>query len=137
VSVDNTDNTIYGLELIALTATYLINTKKMKQQVAQGTCTPAYDCLRTLGQKFIQDMVDMGLDVETIGRALERYLASVSESLPAQQHTQQHTQQHIKITKQLQQCVRSKKYSISMINHQPLYQPLYQILTVQKYKRRI
>jgi hypothetical protein len=90
-----------------------------------------------LGQKFIQDMVDMGLDVETIGRALERYLASVSESLPAQQHTQQHTQQHIKITKQLQQCVRSKKYSISMINHQPLYQPLYQILTVQKYKRRI
>jgi hypothetical protein len=82
-----------------------------------------------LGQKFIQDMVDMGLDVETIGRALERYLASVSESLPAQQH--------IKITKQLQQCVRSKKYSISMINHQPLYQPLYQILTVQKYKRRI
>jgi hypothetical protein len=72
----------------------------MKQQVAQGTCTPAYDCLRTLGQKFIQDMVDIGLDVETIGRALERYLASVSESLPAQQH--------IKITKQLQQCVRSK-----------------------------
>jgi hypothetical protein len=104
VSIDDTSG---GLELIALTATYVSDTKKMKQQVIQGECKPAFDCVQTLGQQLVEDIV--GLDKDIVDKALELYLKSVSEILSAQQQT--------KLTTQLQQFVESKQ--IVKINDKP------------------
>lgn len=97
----NIDDTSRGVELIALTASYLLDTKTMKQQVTQGECEPAFDCFQTLGQELVGDMVDIGLNKNIVDKALERYLQSVSEILSASQQTE--------LTNQLQQFVESKQ----------------------------
>ena len=105
----NTDDTSVGVELLALTATYLLDTKAMKQQVTLGECEPAFDCFQTLGQELVEDMVDIGLEKNIVDKALERYLKSVSEILSAPQQTE--------LTTQLQQFVESKQ--IVKINDKP------------------
>jgi hypothetical protein len=84
-----------GMELITLTAKYLVNTKAMKQRVAQKECEPIYDCFQTLGDELIQDVVDIGLDTDTIDDVLREYIGSVSESLSTSQQTEltRHLQQ--------------------------------------------
>jgi hypothetical protein len=77
-----------GMELITLTAKYLVNTKAMKQRVAQKECEPIYDCFQTLGDELIQDVVDIGLDTDTIDDVLREYIGSVSESLSTSQQTE-------------------------------------------------
>lgn len=99
------DDNMGGEKLIALTAKYLLNTKAMKQQVAQRACEPAYDCFQTLGEKLIQDIVDIGLDRDTIDDALQGYLSSVSESLSPLQQTE--------LTHHLQQFVDEQNTSIN------------------------
>ena len=77
-----------GMNLIALTAKYLVSTKAMKQQVAQKECEPTYDCFQTLGDELIQDVVDIGLDTDTLDDILNGYIGSVSESLSTSQQTE-------------------------------------------------
>ncbi|WP_339720212.1 RDD family protein [uncultured Paraglaciecola sp.] len=99
----SSENAVEGIELIALTAKYLIDTKDVKQQIAQGDCAPAYDCLQRLGEDLMQDMSNTGLEKETIDGILEGYLEAVSDSLSAQQQTQ--------LTSHLQQFVVTKQAS--------------------------
>jgi hypothetical protein len=99
----NSDNTVGGIELVALTAKYLLETKGMKQQIAQEKCMPALDCLQTLGEELVQNVTDVGLDRDTIDDVLEGYLGSVSESLSPLQHTE--------LTNQLQQFVETQQIS--------------------------
>ena len=105
----NIDDTSRGVELLALTAIYLLDTKAMKQQVTQGECEPAFDCFQTLGQQLVEDIVDIGVDRDIVDKALKRYLQSVSEILSAPQQTE--------LTNQLQQFVESKQ--IVKINDKP------------------
>jgi len=79
---------VMGMKLIALTAKYLVNTKAMKQRVAQKECEPIYDCFQTLGDELIQDVIDIGLDTDTIDDILKGYIGSVSESLSTSQQTE-------------------------------------------------
>jgi hypothetical protein len=76
------------MKLIALTAKYLVNTKAMKQRVAQKECEPIYDCFQTLGDELKQDVIDIGLDTDTIDDILKGYIGSVSESLSTSQQTE-------------------------------------------------
>jgi hypothetical protein len=99
----NNQNTVGGVELVALTAKYLLTTKSMKQQIAQGKCEPAYDCLKTLGEELLQDVVDIGLDRDITDSAMEGYLGSVSESISAEQQTE--------LASHLQQFVETKYIS--------------------------
>jgi hypothetical protein len=80
--------TVGGEELVALTAKYLLHTDAIKEQVAQGECKPAYDCLKIVGEELVQDAVGMGLDKGATVAALESFLGSVSATLSAQQHTE-------------------------------------------------
>jgi hypothetical protein len=96
-----------GLGLIALTAKYLIDTKTIKQQINQGDCEPAYDCLQTLGEELVQDIVDIGLDRDAIDGILEGYLGAVTENLSPEQHTE--------LTKHIQQFVETKQTSINSL----------------------
>jgi hypothetical protein len=82
------NNDVEGMKLIALTAKYLLNTKAMKQHVAQKECEPIYDCFQTLGDELVQDVVDVGLDTDTINDILKKYISSVSENLSASQQTE-------------------------------------------------
>jgi hypothetical protein len=86
---------VWGIELITLTAKYLVNTKAMKQRVAKKECEPIYDCFQTLGNELILDVVDIGLDTDTIDDILREYIGSVSESLSTSQQTEltRHLQQ--------------------------------------------
>jgi hypothetical protein len=106
----NINDTSREVELLALTAIYLLDTKAMKQQVTLGECGPAFDCFQTLGQELVEDIVDIGLDRNIVDKALERYLKSVSEILSAPQLTE--------LTNQLHQFVESKQ--IVKINDKPL-----------------
>jgi hypothetical protein len=106
------DNPVSGIALMALTAKYLLDTKAMKQQVVQGECEPAYNCLQTLGEELVQDLVNMKLDRDTIDGALEGYLASVSENLNAEQHSE--------LTQQLQQFIETKQISKSNVVQKPI-----------------
>jgi hypothetical protein len=96
-----------GIKLIALTAKYLLNTKAIKQQVAQKECEPIYDCFQTLGDELVQDVVDIGLDTDTINDILKEYIDSVSENLSASQQTEltNHLQQTSKNSLKLKVAV--------------------------------
>lgn len=82
------DSTVGGIEIVALTAKYLLETKGIKQQVEQGECLPAYDCVKDLGEELVQEIVEIGLDKDAVDGALEGFLAAVAESLPPEKHTQ-------------------------------------------------
>lgn len=99
----NSDSHVDGMEVVAITAKYLLDTKTMKQQVTQGECEPAYDCLKTLGEELVQDIVDVGLDRDAIDGVLEGYLGVVTESLSTEQATE--------LTDYLQHLVESKQSS--------------------------
>jgi hypothetical protein len=103
----NSENSVDGITLVALTAKYLLDTKSMKQQIAQGMCEPAYDCLNTLGEELVKSVVEVGLDQDAIDGVLEGYLGSVSESL--------NTEQQAELSKQLQQFVESTHTSNEQI----------------------
>ena len=82
------DANIGGMEVVAITAKYLLETKAMKQDISSGDCEPAYDCLETLGEELIQDISDIGFDKEAIDGVLEGYLSAVSENLNIDQHAE-------------------------------------------------
>jgi hypothetical protein len=79
---------VMGMKLIALTAKYLVNTKAMKQRVAQKECEPIYDCFQILGDELKQDVIDIGLDTDSIDDLLKGYIGSVSERLSTSQQTE-------------------------------------------------
>ena len=110
----NIGSTVGGMELVALTAKYLLDTKDMKQQVAEEMCEPAYDCLKILGEELVQDVVNVGLDRDTIDGVLEGYLGSVSESINEKQLT--------KLTHHLQQFVESKQTSMNSLEQESIEQ---------------
>jgi hypothetical protein len=102
-----TENSVDGITLVALTTKYLLETKLMKQQIAQGLCEPAYDCLNTLGEELVNSFVEIGLDRDAIDVLLEGYLGSVSEYLSTEQQTE--------LTKNLQKHVESSHRSTEKI----------------------
>jgi hypothetical protein len=108
------ENTVGGIELVALTAKYLLTTKAMKQQIAQAECEPAYDCLKNLGEELVQDVVGIGLDKDTIDSALEGYLESVSKSLS--------TEQQAELANHLQQFVVTKQTSKNSLKQESIEQ---------------
>lgn len=79
------DEAVNGMEIVAITAKYLLDTKKMRQQVDDGQCQPAYDCFKRLGEDLVQDIVRLGLDKEAIDGALDGYLSIVFASLDEEQ----------------------------------------------------
>ena len=97
----NTVNTVEGITLVALTAKFLLKTKAIKQQVAQGECEPTYDCFQSLGEELVQDVVAIGLNRDAIEGGLEGYLGSVSKNLTNEQQTE--------LSAHLQQFVDTKK----------------------------
>lgn len=97
----SSDSNVPGIEIVAITAKYLLETKDMKQQIASGDCAPAYDCLEALGEELILDIVDIGFNKDGVEGALEGYLAAVSENLNAEQH--------IELTNHLQHFVETKQ----------------------------
>ena len=99
----NTDNKLDRIELVALTAKYLLETKAMKKQVAKAECEPAYDCLQSLGEELTRDVVDIGLDIDTIDDVLEVFLVSASDNLSEEQQ--------IELKSYLQQFVETKQAS--------------------------
>jgi hypothetical protein len=99
----NINNNVAGIELVTLTAKYLLKTKVMEENIAQGKCEPAYDCLTKLGEKLLKDIVDIGLNKETTLQTLESYIDSVSENLTEEQQTE--------LTDHLQQFVETKQTS--------------------------
>mgnify|MGYP003632408644 CR=1 FL=1 len=90
-----------GIELVALTAKYLLDTKALKQQIQQGECEPAYDCLQDLGENLIQDVVATGLDENAIEEVLNGYVEGVSESIndDEKQQLQDYLKQFVVINK--------------------------------------
>lgn len=107
----NSDNYVAGIEVVALTAKYLIKTKGVKEQVTQGECEPAYDCFRTLGEDLVQDVVEIGFDKEAIDAALEGYLEAVSESINLEQQNQ--------LTIHLQRLVDLQQITQTSIENMP------------------
>ena len=99
----NTDNKLDRIELVALTAKYLLETKAMKKQVAKAECEPAYYCLQSLGEELTRDVVDIGLDIDTIDDVLEVFLVSASDNLSEEQQ--------IELKSYLQQFVETKQAS--------------------------
>ena len=97
----NTVNTVEGITLVALTAKFLLKTKAIKQQVAQGECEPTYDCFQSLGEELVQDVVAIGLNRDAVEGGLEGYLGSVSKNLTNEQQTE--------LSAHLQQFVDTKK----------------------------
>jgi hypothetical protein len=79
-----------GIEIVTLTAKYLIETNGIKQQIKQGECEPAYDCLKSLGENLMQDVVATGLDENAIEGVLEGYVEGVSESINEAEKQQLH-----------------------------------------------
>ncbi|MBL4629907.1 MAG: hypothetical protein JKY14_01650 [Paraglaciecola sp.] len=75
------DNIEGSIELVALTAKYLLETKALKQQIEQGQCEPAYDCLKNLGEKLSTDIVAAGLDKNALEVVLEAYVDGVSDEI--------------------------------------------------------
>jgi hypothetical protein len=70
-----------GIELVALTAKYVLETKAKKEQITLGECKPAYDCLQSLGEALVQDVVATSLDENAIEGIIEGYVKNVSESI--------------------------------------------------------
>ena len=110
----NTDNTVKGITIVALSAKFLLKTKAMKQHVAQGECEPAYDCLQNLGEELVQDVVAIGLDRDAIEGILEGYLGSVSENLTGEQQTE--------LTAHLQQFIETKKTANNSLEQESIEQ---------------
>ncbi|GAC17383.1 RDD family protein [Paraglaciecola arctica] len=79
-SVNNVKG-VDGIGLVALTAKYLLDTKALKQQIQQGECKPAFNCLQDLGENLIQDVIASGLDENAIEGVLDGYVEGVSESI--------------------------------------------------------
>lgn len=98
ISDDISDDSADPIELVALTAKSLFETKSIKQQVSQAVCEPAYECFKKLGEELVQDVLDIGLNRNITDGALEGYLGSLSEQLSAEQlnelskHLQQYTE---------------------------------------------
>jgi hypothetical protein len=106
------NNEVDAMELVALTAKYLLVTKAINHQIAQGECEPAYDCLQNVGKKLIKEVVDIGLNRNATDGALARYLESVSKSLSTQQQTE--------LTQHLQQLVDTQYPSTSREEQTPI-----------------
>ena len=100
-NADANDNSGSGnaIELMALTAKYLIETKELKQQVAQQQCEPAFDCFKTLGEELVADMASLQLNESAKDGALESYLGVIAESLSAKDHNNlsEHLKQNVGI----------------------------------------
>lgn len=88
------ENVVGGLEIVALTAKYLMETNEIKQQISQGECEPAYDCLQRLGKDLVQDVVATGLDKDAINGVLEGYISAISDSVDKDE--KQQLQQYLK-----------------------------------------
>lgn len=113
----NTDTSVEGITLVALTAKFLLKTNAMKQQVAQGECEPTYDCLQSLGEELVQDVVAIGLNRDAIEGILEGYQDSVSENLSNEQHTEltSHILQFIDIKKTAYDIKSNEQASIEKL----------------------
>jgi hypothetical protein len=107
-------NSVDGVGLMALTAKYLIETNNIKQQIAKGDCEPAFDCLQTLGEELVLDIVEVGLDKEAIDGVLESYLGAVNENLSPDEHA--------KLTNHLQQIVELKQAPVSTAEQESIEQ---------------
>ena len=78
---ENNNSGANAIEVMALTAKYLVETKELKQQVSQQQCAPAYDCFKKLGEELTADMQSLQFNESAVNGALESYLAVLSESL--------------------------------------------------------
>jgi hypothetical protein len=85
---ENSDINVGGIEIVAITAKYLLETKEMKEKITAGDCEPAYDCVETLGEELIQDIIDIGFNKDAIDGVLEGYLSAVSENLNTEQQAE-------------------------------------------------
>jgi hypothetical protein len=85
---ENSDINVGGIEIVAITAKYLLETKEMKEKITSGDCEPAYDCAETLGEELIQDIIDIGFNKDAIDGVLEGYLSAVSENLNTEQQAE-------------------------------------------------
>ncbi|WP_293745918.1 RDD family protein [uncultured Paraglaciecola sp.] len=85
---ESNDINVGGIEIVAITAKYLLETKEMKEKITAGDCEPAYDCVETLGEELIQDIIDIGFNKDAIDGVLEGYLSAVSENLNTEQQAE-------------------------------------------------
>jgi hypothetical protein len=85
---ENNDINVGGIEIVAISAKYLLETKEMKEKITAGDCEPAYDCVETLGEELIQDIIDIGFNKDAIDGVLEGYLSAVSENLNTEQQAE-------------------------------------------------
>jgi hypothetical protein len=85
---ENSDINVGGIEIVAITAKYLLETKELKEKITSGDCEPAYACAETLGEELIQDIIDIGFNKDAIDGVLEGYLSAVSENLNTEQQAE-------------------------------------------------
>jgi len=77
----NSGNVVNGMGALSLTGKYLVETKAIRQQISQGECEPAYECVQTLGESLMLDVVAIGLDENAIKGVAEGFIGTVSESI--------------------------------------------------------
>ncbi|MEP1446790.1 MAG: RDD family protein [Paraglaciecola sp.] len=82
------DNIEDSIELIALTAKYLMDAKATKQQIREGECEPALQCMQSLGEDLIEDVVTLGLDKNTIDEIVEGFTSGVADSINSDEEQQ-------------------------------------------------
>lgn len=82
------DNIEDSIELIALTAKYLMDAKATKQQIREGECEPALQCMQSLGEDLIEDVVTLGLEKNTIDEIVEGFTSGVADSINSDEEQQ-------------------------------------------------
>jgi hypothetical protein len=72
---------VEGLALIGLTAKYMLKTKDVGDNIADGSCSNALPCWRELGQDLAEDLASLGLGEEDVEPVFEQLLEQASDTL--------------------------------------------------------
>lgn len=114
----NLKDEINGMEVLAVTAKYLLKTKELSEQITQGICTPAVTCVEQLGEEIVLDVIGLGGQKDLLTDVIDGYTDGVSEFITKQQTTNLKAQLNSYAETQLLTSINSKDSVVDV--HEPL-----------------
>ena len=96
-----------GLTVVAIVGKYLLKSTELKKQISEDTCKPAYDCINTLGEALVEDVIEVGLSQDDLAEVIESYIDAMSDSMS--------TEDKQRLNTHLEQFAKSKSESPSEV----------------------
>jgi hypothetical protein len=108
-----------GLEVLGITAKYLIQTTQLVNDIERGECRVVYNCWQALGEQISLDIAQLALSKDKARSVLEKFVQASEDSLTLAQR--QSLQRHLQ--NELEHTIKAKRLPsavLSIDNNQAL-----------------